>query len=527
MLLQHDRFVKSTAALYLVLILFYTFNNINLKMCAKVAKKAPKKKGNLHKMPDPIPAGTILSDMKGKKWILDKSIGIGGFGEVYSGAPYKDNTPKDYPNVIKIEPHGNGPLFVEMHFYIRQAKPENIEAWKKKKKLSVFGMPHYIASGSHEFNKTKYRFLVIDRYGTDLWKLFQENNKQFPEHTVYKLALQIINVLEYIHNNAYVHADIKGSNLLLSSKSPDQVYLVDFGLATRYTTKTEYKPDPKRAHDGTIEYTSRDAHIGLPTMRGDMEILGYNMIHWLCGSLPWDKDLTNPTNVQKQKQKAFENLPKFLEQCFHDSTPKPVLEYMKLLEIMEFNETPNYEKFIEILNDGLKKLGHKPNGKLEFNNASGSTKKAIVPKSIPRKVNKITAIKRPSPRSKATSPIRNNALNDSNVGVLIDKKRARLKDLKKVLNNIESCDEPDEEYDIKITKKKKLKQRTPKKEENVKITKTKTKINNLNDSESDTATEIMSKGTRSRPAKSSNSTNSKFKTTRQCNVSDDDIFNSD
>lgn len=48
----------------------------------------------------------------------------------------------------------------------------------------------------------------------------------------------------------------------MSTKSPDQVYLVDFGLATRYTTKTEYKPDPKRAHDGTIEYTSRDAHMG-------------------------------------------------------------------------------------------------------------------------------------------------------------------------------------------------------------------------------------------------------------------------
>lgn len=53
-------------------------------------------------------------------------------------------------------------------------------------------MPHYVASGSHEYNKTKYRFLVMDRYGTDLSKLFQENNKRFPEHTVYKLALQIV-----------------------------------------------------------------------------------------------------------------------------------------------------------------------------------------------------------------------------------------------------------------------------------------------------------------------------------------------
>lgn len=53
-------------------------------------------------------------------------------------------------------------------------------------------MPKYIGSGSHEYNNTKYRFLVIDRYGTDLWKIFEANNKQFPEHTVYKLALQIV-----------------------------------------------------------------------------------------------------------------------------------------------------------------------------------------------------------------------------------------------------------------------------------------------------------------------------------------------
>lgn len=71
-----------------------------------------------------------------------------------------------------------------------------------------------------------------------------------------------MNILEYIHFKKYVHADIKGANLLLDLKTRDQVYLVDFGLASRYTTKDEYKLDPKKAHNGTIEYTSRDAHMG-------------------------------------------------------------------------------------------------------------------------------------------------------------------------------------------------------------------------------------------------------------------------
>lgn len=69
--------------------------------------------------------------------------------------------------------------------------------------------------------------------------------------------------MEYIHKATYVHADIKGSNVLLGfgKGGDEQIYLVDFGLASHYTTK-DYKPDPKKMHNGTIEYTSIDAHKG-------------------------------------------------------------------------------------------------------------------------------------------------------------------------------------------------------------------------------------------------------------------------
>lgn len=68
--------------------------------------------------------------------------------------------------------------------------------------------------------------------------------------------------MEYIHEKGYVHADIKGANILLSASSKAQVYLVDFGLATHYTNDKTFKPNPKKAHNGTIEYLSRDAHLG-------------------------------------------------------------------------------------------------------------------------------------------------------------------------------------------------------------------------------------------------------------------------
>lgn len=73
-----------------------------------------------------------------------------------------------------------------------------------------------------------------------------------------------IDILEYIHSKGYVHCDVKGSNLVLGLKkgTENQVFLVDFGLAARYSTNVDFKPDPKNAHNGTIEYTSRDLHQG-------------------------------------------------------------------------------------------------------------------------------------------------------------------------------------------------------------------------------------------------------------------------
>ena len=45
-----------------------------------------------------------------------------------------------------------------------------------------------------------------------------------------------------------------------------KAYLVDFGLAHKYCPDgkhKEYKEDPRKAHDGTAEFTSIDAHKGV------------------------------------------------------------------------------------------------------------------------------------------------------------------------------------------------------------------------------------------------------------------------
>lgn len=68
----------------------------------------------------------ILTDIHGAKWKLGKTVGIGGFGEIYlaSNNTVRKDVESDTPFVAKIEPHSNGPLFVEINCYLRVAKPD-------------------------------------------------------------------------------------------------------------------------------------------------------------------------------------------------------------------------------------------------------------------------------------------------------------------------------------------------------------------------------------------------------------------
>lgn len=232
-------------------------------------------------LPDPLPLGFQLCDNVKTSWILGKSIGLGGFGEIYA-ARKKGERKENY--VVKVvckvvvtswtrkwtklcfqEPHENGPLFTEIAFYIKCGQKGKIDEWKQQRGLKHLGLAHFVASGSYVINSKKFRFLVLPRLGMDLQTLIDKSGGCFRPKSACSTAIQVINVLEYIHYHGYVHKDIKGSNLLMSRSSPTEVFLIDFGLCSRYIQHNlhrPYEPDRRWANEGTLEYVSRDSHIG-------------------------------------------------------------------------------------------------------------------------------------------------------------------------------------------------------------------------------------------------------------------------
>ncbi|AWP16861.1 putative serine/threonine-protein kinase VRK1 [Scophthalmus maximus] len=342
---------------------------------AKAAGKgrAPAKR----KLPEEFPPGEVLTDTGKKAWKLGAPIGQGGFGLIYLA---DENSAKsvgaDAPYVIKVEPSENGPLFSELKFYMRAAKPDLIQTWMKSHKLRTLGVPRYWGSGLHERGGKRYRFMVIDRLGTDLQKKFEECGKTFPRKLVLQLGLRLLDILEFVHDHEYVHADIKASNLMLSHSDPNQVYLVDYGLAYRYSPDgvvKEYKEDPKRCHDGTIEYTSIDAHKGASACRrSDLEILCYCMVQWLCGRLPWEDKLQDPLYVRDSKLRCQENISQFMTNCFSSQDkPDEIQKFMEEVKSLGYQDKPPYEKLRSILQTGLKSIHTKDDGTLDFTPANG------------------------------------------------------------------------------------------------------------------------------------------------------------
>jgi serine/threonine protein kinase len=102
----------------------------------------------------------------------------------------------------------------------------------------------------------------------------------------------MITRIEFMQNNNFIHRDMKPDNFLMGLKQKAAVcYVIDFGLSKRFKdpkTGTHIPYRDGKSLTGTARYASVNTHIGIEqSRRDDLESIGYILMYFLKGTLPW------------------------------------------------------------------------------------------------------------------------------------------------------------------------------------------------------------------------------------------------
>jgi serine/threonine protein kinase len=261
----------------------------------------------------------------GGQYRVRRRIGAGSFGEVFSGDDIKTNESV----AIKLEPlKARSPqLLYESKLYLILCSGVCIP------RLRWFG------------TESSYHVLVIDRLGPSLEDLFQSCHRRFSLKTVLMVADQMIAALEYMHKKSFLHRDVKPDNFLIGTGDrKGQVFVIDFGLSKRYRnpeTHEHIQLATGKSLTGTARYASVNALRGLEqSRRDDLEALGYCLLYFLNGSLPW---MGLDAKDRKQKyERIFEVKSATTIENVCAGQPPEFLSFLRHVRSLRFDEVPAY-----------------------------------------------------------------------------------------------------------------------------------------------------------------------------------------
>ena len=277
-----------------------------------------------------------------KRFNIIKEIGQGSFCKVYLGY----DTLEKKKVAIKIEKkqqrsgvHNN---------YIKKSRIEH-----EYKLYSLFdnnskGICNILWFGKND----DLQILIMEQLGPSLNDLFLFCDNKFSLKTTCMVAIQLLERIQIIHKKKIIHRDIKPDNFLIGIDSnKDIIYLIDLGLSKLFNHKHYLK---QLSFKGSLRYSSLRNHRGIEqSYRDDLESLGYMLIYFYTGHLPWQN--TNIKDRNKKKTFIYNIKKTYSLKKLCKNLPIEFIYYMKYTQLLQFKEFPDYSYLIQLFKNILTK----------------------------------------------------------------------------------------------------------------------------------------------------------------------------
>jgi len=267
-----------------------------------------------------------------KKYLLLDKLGSGCFGSIYKGQNVRT---KEYV-AIKVEP-----IVLD------------IKLLKNESKIYQYlngcgGIPFVKWFGKDTANY----YMVINLLGSSLQDLMRKMQR-FSLALTLKIGIKIVHILKTIHEKGLVHRDIKPDNFLFGLNQTSQLFLIDFGFCKSYIQDEEHIKIKKNSSlIGSKNYASIMSHkLFELSRRDDLESLGYMLIYFYTGSLPWNNISDEEIIINlKTNIVNIENNP---------TCPIVLLDFLRNIRSMKFEEKPNYFSIIDNFKREIELLSNK------------------------------------------------------------------------------------------------------------------------------------------------------------------------
>lgn len=162
-------------------------------------------------------------------------------------------------------------------------------------------------------------------------------------------------------------------------KEANIVYVIDFGLAKKYRDHRTHVHIPYRENKnltGTARYASINTHLGIEQCRrDDLESLGFVLMYFNRGSLPW-QGLRAATKKQKYQKISDRKVATTVNELCK-SYPPEFATYLRYCRTLKFDDRPDYSYLRSLFRDLYLREGFADDNIFDWtllkNNQSGAT----------------------------------------------------------------------------------------------------------------------------------------------------------